>query len=205
MPIDCCRFCAKRRRWIRASSRPPARCTRTSIAACRARASRARLSAAIGLLTLALACLGIFGVVSYGVALRTKEIGIRVALGAQQPALLRAIVRQVLTPVVVGVGDWNRSRDSDRDGVAIGTVLPRKRRSDCVWRGARGVRGRRSGGGTVAGVPGAAQQSGRRVTAFVRRSAQGSGIRVRATSRPRPCRRPSSSGLSRRAAAVRGR
>src|SRR4029450_11935483 len=61
------------------------------------------LSAAIGLLTLALACLGIFGVVSYGVALRTKEIGIRVALGAQQPALLRAIVRQVLTPVAVGV------------------------------------------------------------------------------------------------------
>ena len=61
------------------------------------------LSAAIGLLTLALACLGIFGVVSYGVALRTKEIGIRVALGAQQPALVRAIVRQVLTPVFVGV------------------------------------------------------------------------------------------------------
>jgi ABC-type antimicrobial peptide transport system permease subunit len=62
------------------------------------------LSAAIGLLTLALACLGIFGVVSYGVALRTKEIGIRVALGAQQPALVQAIVRQVLTPVFVGVG-----------------------------------------------------------------------------------------------------
>jgi predicted permease len=61
------------------------------------------LSATIGLLTLALACLGIFGVVSYGVALRTREIGIRVALGAQQSALLRAIVRQVLTPVFVGV------------------------------------------------------------------------------------------------------
>ncbi|HUQ87857.1 MAG TPA: ABC transporter permease, partial [Vicinamibacterales bacterium] len=61
------------------------------------------LSAAIGLLTLGLACLGIFGVVSYGVALRTKEIGIRVALGAPQPALLRSIVRQVLTPVAVGV------------------------------------------------------------------------------------------------------
>jgi macrolide transport system ATP-binding/permease protein len=60
------------------------------------------IAAAIGLLTLALACLGIFGVVSYGVALRTKEIGIRVALGAQQPALLRAIVRQVLTPVGLG-------------------------------------------------------------------------------------------------------
>lgn len=60
------------------------------------------IAAGIGILTLALACLGIFGVVSYGVALRTKEIGIRVALGAQQPALLRAIVRQVLTPVGIG-------------------------------------------------------------------------------------------------------
>ena len=60
------------------------------------------IAGGIGVLTLALACLGIFGVVSYGVALRTKEIGIRVALGAQQPALLRAIVRQVLTPVGVG-------------------------------------------------------------------------------------------------------
>ena len=62
------------------------------------------IAAGIGVLTLALACLGIFGVVSYGVALRTKEIGIRVALGARQPALLQSIVRQVLTPVVIGAG-----------------------------------------------------------------------------------------------------
>ena len=61
------------------------------------------IAAGIGVLTLALACLGIFGVVSYGVALRTKEIGIRVALGAGQPALVRSIVRQVLTPVAAGV------------------------------------------------------------------------------------------------------
>jgi predicted permease len=61
------------------------------------------IASGISVMTLALACLGIFGVVSYGVALRTKEIGIRVALGAQQPALLRAIVRQVLTPVGLGV------------------------------------------------------------------------------------------------------
>jgi predicted permease len=60
------------------------------------------IASGIGVLTLALACLGIFGVVSYGVALRTKEIGIRVALGAAQPALLRSIVGQVLTPVGVG-------------------------------------------------------------------------------------------------------
>ena len=60
------------------------------------------IAGAIGVLTLALACLGIFGVVSYGVALRTKEIGIRVALGARHSALLGTIVRQVLTPAGVG-------------------------------------------------------------------------------------------------------
>ncbi|HEX6163550.1 MAG TPA: ABC transporter permease [Vicinamibacterales bacterium] len=60
------------------------------------------IASGIGVLTLALACLGIIGVVSYGVALRTKEIGIRVALGARQPALLRSIVRQVLRPVAAG-------------------------------------------------------------------------------------------------------
>jgi predicted permease len=61
------------------------------------------ISSGIGLLTLALACLGVFGVVSYGVAIRTKEIGIRVALGASHPSLVRVIVRQVLTPVGCGV------------------------------------------------------------------------------------------------------
>ena len=40
--------------------------------------------------------------VSYGIALRTKEIGIRVALGARQSALLRSMMRQALTPVGIG-------------------------------------------------------------------------------------------------------
>ena len=79
-----------------------ARCTRISTSDMLGPRMASMIAAGIGVLTLALACLGIFGVVSYGVALRTKEIGIRVALGAQQPALLRSIVRQVLTPVVIG-------------------------------------------------------------------------------------------------------
>ena len=61
------------------------------------------VASGIGAITLLLACLGIFGVVSYGVALRTKEIGIRTALGANRALLLRAILRQVMLPVVAGV------------------------------------------------------------------------------------------------------
>lgn len=61
------------------------------------------ISAGIGALTLVLACLGIFGVVSYGVALRTKEIGIHIALGARRSGVVRLIVRQVLSPVGSGM------------------------------------------------------------------------------------------------------
>jgi ABC-type antimicrobial peptide transport system permease subunit len=57
----------------------------------------------IGAATLLLACLGIFGVVSYGVALRTREIGIRTALGADRRRLLQAIIQQVSWPVAAGM------------------------------------------------------------------------------------------------------
>ena len=91
------------------------------------------IASGVGLLTLALACLGIFGVVSYGVALRTKEIGIRVALGAQHPALLGAIVRQVLTPVAIGIVIGLALAIPAGLVLGYGTVLSREHRSgdDC--------------------------------------------------------------------------
>jgi predicted permease len=57
----------------------------------------------IGLLTLLLACIGIFGVVSYGVALRKKEIGIHLALGAGGRSILQLVMRQVSSPVLAGM------------------------------------------------------------------------------------------------------
>jgi putative ABC transport system permease protein len=52
---------------------------------------------------LLVASLGIYGVVSYSVARRRNEIGIRMALGAQRSQLLGLVIRQGMTPVIVGL------------------------------------------------------------------------------------------------------
>jgi predicted permease len=57
----------------------------------------------MGVLGLALALIGVYGVVSFGASLRTREIGIRVALGAQPRDVLRLILGQGLQLVVIGL------------------------------------------------------------------------------------------------------
>ena len=54
------------------------------------------------LTALLLASLGIYGVVSYSVVLRTNEMGIRMAIGAQTSDILKMILRQAMTPVALG-------------------------------------------------------------------------------------------------------
>ncbi|HYY98054.1 MAG TPA: FtsX-like permease family protein, partial [Pyrinomonadaceae bacterium] len=63
----------------------------------------ATLSGLFGLLALVLACVGLYGLVSYGVASRTHEIGIRLALGAQPRRVRLMILRESLLLVVAGV------------------------------------------------------------------------------------------------------
>ena len=59
--------------------------------------------ALLGFIAHLLACLGIVGVVAYAVSQRTKEIGIRMALGAKPPHVLSVVLRQFSRPVFVGL------------------------------------------------------------------------------------------------------
>ncbi|HXJ92811.1 MAG TPA: ABC transporter permease [Terriglobia bacterium] len=63
----------------------------------------ARLAGFFGLLALVLACVGLYGMMSYAVARRTNEIGIRMALGAERAKILRMVLRESMTLAVLGI------------------------------------------------------------------------------------------------------
>jgi predicted permease len=62
----------------------------------------ARLSSFFGILALILACIGLYGLLSYEVSRRTREIGIRMALGAGQRDVLRMVVEEGLELTIAG-------------------------------------------------------------------------------------------------------
>ena len=63
----------------------------------------ARLTAAYGLLALVVAAIGLYGVTAYGVARRTREIGVRMALGADRSRITAEVLRQALAQTGIGL------------------------------------------------------------------------------------------------------
>jgi ABC-type antimicrobial peptide transport system permease subunit len=63
----------------------------------------ATLSAAFGVLATVLAAIGLYGVMAFVVARRTKEIGLRMALGAPQGAVVWMVMRETATLVGIGL------------------------------------------------------------------------------------------------------
>ena len=62
-----------------------------------------RLAAAFASAALSLAAVGVYCVTSFAVAARTREMGIRTALGARPGSLLALVVRQAMAPVACGL------------------------------------------------------------------------------------------------------
>ncbi len=64
----------------------------------------ASLSTVFGFVATVLAIIGLYGVMSYSVAQRMREIGIRMALGAEQGKVVGMVMREVVTLIAIGVG-----------------------------------------------------------------------------------------------------
>jgi ABC-type antimicrobial peptide transport system permease subunit len=63
----------------------------------------AAVASTVGFLGLLLACMGLYGTVHFIVALRTREMGIRIAIGARKRHILTLVIGESLRPVAMGL------------------------------------------------------------------------------------------------------
>ena len=76
------------------------------------------LVVAMGVMGLGLAIVGLYGLVTYAASRRTREIGIRLAVGADPPAVLRMVARQGIVLAVAGIGLGLLAGEGVRRGLA---------------------------------------------------------------------------------------
>lgn len=87
------------------------------------------LASTLGSLAMILAAIGIFGIMAYTVEQRTRELGIRMALGAQNVDVLSLVLKRSVTVIGIGVaaglaGSWALSRAMSQVFERMGGVDP---------------------------------------------------------------------------------
>ena len=112
----------------------------------------------LGALALVLAVGGVFGVFSYLVEERTREIGIRVALGARRAQVVAALFGTTRTALIAGLASRRDSLVCRRPGASRLSLRPEPHRSGGVYRHGGGARARRR---RRHHNPGAARDDGR--------------------------------------------
>ena len=91
------------------------------------------LSLAFAVLATVLAAIGLYGVLAYTVAQRTREFGLRMALGADGGAVRGIVMKQVVRMAIVGGVIGHGDRDWRRPAGQVAAVRDGRLRSDSCW------------------------------------------------------------------------